>query len=110
MLRVGLTGNIATGKSTVGTMFVALGCYLVDSDAITHQLFEPGEAVNAAVVEAFGPHVLAPSGAIDREVLGSIVFNDPDARAKLNSVVHPAIIQRQRDWLKALEAEDPHAI
>jgi dephospho-CoA kinase len=110
MLRVGLTGNIATGKTTVGEMFVQFGCYLVDSDHITHELFEPGQAVNAAVVQAFGPQVLGPTGAINREFLGGIVFKDADARAKLNSLVHPAIIQRQRDWLKALEADDPNAI
>jgi dephospho-CoA kinase len=110
MLRVGLTGNIATGKTTVGEMFVQLGCHLIDSDHITHELFEAGQAVNAAVVQAFGPQVLAPTGAINREVLGGIVFKDPDARAKLNSLVHPAIIQQQRHWLKALEAADPNAI
>jgi len=110
MLRVGLTGGIATGKSTVGAMFVELGCHLIESDQITHQLFEPGQAVHGAVVKQFGNRVLAFDGTIDRRILGDIVFKDPQARAKLNSLVHPAIIQRQQEWLNDMEAQDPHGI
>jgi dephospho-CoA kinase len=110
MLRVGLTGGIATGKSTVGAMFVELGCHLIESDHITHQLFEPGQAVHAAVVKQFGNRILAPDGTIDRRILGDIVFKDPQARAKLNGLVHPAIIQRQQEWLQEMEAQDPHGI
>jgi len=110
MLRVGLTGGIATGKSTVGAMFVELGCHLIESDQITHQLFEPGQAVYAAVVKQFGNRILALDGTIDRRILGDIVFKDPQARARLNSLVHPAIIQRQQEWLQDMEAQDPHGI
>jgi dephospho-CoA kinase len=110
MLRVGLTGGIATGKSSVGAMFVELGCHLIESDQITHQLFEPGQAVHAAVVKQFGNRILAPDGTIDRRILGDIVFKDPQARAKLNGLVHPAIIQRQQEWLQEMEAQDPHGI
>jgi len=110
MLRVGLTGGIATGKSTVGAMFVELGCHLIESDQITHQLFEPGQAVHAAVVQQFGKRILAGDGTIDRRILGDIVFKDPRARAKLNSLVHPAIIQRQQEWLKEMDAQDPEGI
>jgi dephospho-CoA kinase len=110
MLRVGLTGGIATGKSTVGAMFVELGCRLIDSDRITHQLLEPGQAVHAAVVKEFGERILAPDGTIDRRILGGIVFRDAEARGKLNSIVHPAVSQRQKEWLKQVEAEDPQAI
>ncbi|MBI2149813.1 MAG: dephospho-CoA kinase [Acidobacteria bacterium] len=110
MLRVGLTGGIATGKTTVGQMFVELGCHLIDSDRITHQLFEPGQAVHMGVVRAFGERVLAEDGSIDRKVLSEIVFNDPDARTKLNGIVHPAVTQRQSDWLKEIEAKDPGGI
>jgi dephospho-CoA kinase len=110
MLRVGLTGGIATGKSTVGAMFVELGCHLIESDQITHQLFEPGQAVHAAVVQQFGKRILARDGLIDRRILGDIVFRDPQARAKLNSLVHPAIIQRQQEWLKEMESQDPGGI
>jgi dephospho-CoA kinase len=110
MLRVGLTGGIATGKSTVGAMFVDLGCRLIDSDRITHQLLEPGQAVHAAVVKEFGERILAPDETIDRRILGGIVFRDAEARGKLNSIVHPAVIQRQKEWLEQVEAEDPQAI
>ena len=110
MLRVGLTGGIATGKSTVGAMFVELGCHLIESDQITHQLFEPGQAVHATVVQQFGKRILAADGTIDRRILGDIVFKDPQARAKLNSLVHPAIIQRQQEWLKEMEAQDRRGI
>jgi len=110
MLRVGLTGGIATGKTTVGEMFVELGCHLIDSDQIAHRLFEPGQAVNAAVVKEFGDGIVAADGSIDRRILGDIVFKDAQARARLNSLVHPAIIERQQEWLKQVEAQDPKGI
>jgi dephospho-CoA kinase len=110
MLRVGLTGGIATGKSTIGAMFVDLGCHVIDSDQITHQLFEPGQAVHSAVVKEFGTRILASDGTINRRSLGDIVFKAPEARARLNAIVHPAVIQRQQDWLKEVETRDPHAI
>jgi dephospho-CoA kinase len=110
MLRVGLTGGIGTGKTTVGMMFVELGCHLIDADRVTHQLFRPGEQVYNAVVLAFGERILAPDRAIDRKVLGEIVFNDPKGRERLNGLVHPAVIQYQRDWLKEMEAEDPGGV
>ena len=110
MLRVGLTGGIATGKSTVGQMFVELGSHLIDSDRITHQLFEPGQVVHNAVVKEFGAQILAHDGTIDRRILGDIVFKDPAARKKLNSLVHPAIIERQQEWLNEVEEKDPTGI
>jgi dephospho-CoA kinase len=110
MLRVGLTGGIAAGKSTVGRMFAELGCHLIDSDTIVHQLYEPGQAAHTAVVDAFGKPVLSPDGTIDRKVLGEIVFNDPEALAKLNSLLHPAVIRRQQEWLDEMEAGDPSGI
>jgi dephospho-CoA kinase len=110
MRRVGLTGNIASGKSTVGRMFVELGAHLIDSDIIVHQLFQPGQAVNQAVVEAFGSRVRASDGSINRTVLGEIVFNDSEARLRLNSLVHPAVLDFQKKWLDELEARDPNAV
>ena len=110
MLKVGLTGGIASGKSTVGRMFGELGCRVIDSDLITRQLFEAGNPVNAAVAEAFGRKVVASDGSIDRRVLGEIVFKNPELRQKLNSLVHPAINQRQADFLAQVAAENPHAI
>jgi dephospho-CoA kinase len=110
MLKVGLTGGIASGKSTVGRMFGELGCKVIDSDRITRQLFESRNTVNKAVAEAFGSHVVASDGSIDRRVLGELVFNNPDLRQKLNGLVHPAIKQRQAEFLAQVESENPHAI
>ena len=110
MLRVGLTGGISTGKSAAGLMFVELGCHLIDSDRISHQLLEPGQAVHEAVVKEFGERILAADGTIDRRILGDIVFKDPQARAKLNRLVHPAVIQRQQEWLREMEAADPGGV
>jgi dephospho-CoA kinase len=110
MLRVGLTGGIASGKSTVGRMFIELGCQLLDSDQLTHQLQEPGQAVHDAVVREFGTQILAQDGRINRRVLAEIVFKDPEARQKLNSLVHPAVIQRQKEWLEEMNAKDPAAV
>jgi len=110
MLRVGLTGGIATGKTTVGLMFVQLGCHLIDADRITHELFQPGRPVYEAVVQSFGKRILGPDATINRKILGEIVFSDPDARTKLNELVHPAVIQSQRDWLNEMESKDPNGI
>jgi dephospho-CoA kinase len=111
MLRVGLTGGIATGKSTVGAMFIDLGCRLLDSDEVAHKLLQPGQAVHAAVVREFGTRILAPDGTIDRRVLGNIVFKEDDhARAKLNELMHPAIIHRQQEWFRETEAQQPDGI
>jgi dephospho-CoA kinase len=110
MLKVGLTGGIATGKTTVGRMFVDLGCHLIDSDEITHELFEPGQEVHSAVIQAFGPSIVATNGSIDRKLLGEIVFKDAAARMKLNSLVHPAIIRRQQEFLSEVAQKDPQGI
>jgi dephospho-CoA kinase len=110
MLTVGLTGGIASGKTTVGRMFVELGARLIDADVIVHELFRPGEAVNQAVVDAFGDRVRTADGSIDRTVLGEVVFNNPQARERLNSIVHPAVIQRQKDWLDELASREPDTV
>src|SRR5437016_14242715 len=105
MLRVGLTGGIATGKSTVGIMFIELGCHLIDADRITHELFQPGQPVYESVVQAFGDRILASDGRIDRKILGEIVFSDPQTRSKLHTLVPPAGIPRQREWVNEMEAK-----
>ena len=110
MLRVGLTGGIAAGKSTVSRMFEELGCKVIDSDIITRQLFQAGTPVNTTVAEAFGPDVVAADGSIDRKVLGEKVFGNPALRQKLNGLVHPHIKQRQNAFLAQVAAGDPHAI
>ena len=110
MLRVGLTGGIASGKSTVGRMFGELGCKVIDSDRITRELFAPGNPVNRKVGETFGARVVASDGSINRAVLAELVFQNPDQRQTLNSIVHPAIKQRQNEFLTQAAADDARAI
>jgi dephospho-CoA kinase len=110
MIKVGLTGGIAVGKSVVGSMFVELGCRLIDSDEITHEVLEPGQEVHQEVVREFGTAILAADGAIDRSVLGSIVFNDPERREVLNRLVHPAVLSRQDEFFEEVAGEDPDAV
>jgi len=110
VLKVGLTGGIGTGKSRVGRMFSELGCRVIESDLLTRRLFAIGDLVNREVAEAFGPRVVASDGSINREVLGELIFKNGELRQKLNNLVHPAIKQRQLDFLNAVGAEDPHGI
>jgi dephospho-CoA kinase len=88
---IGLTGGIGSGKSTVSAMLADLGARVVDADKIGHWVYRAGSEGFRAVVDAFGPGVVAADGTIDRACLGGIVFDDPDARARLNAIVHPLI-------------------
>lgn len=89
---LGLTGNIATGKSTIGQMLLDLGAArYIDADAVVHDLYNPGQPVHAAVAHAFGPAMLTPTGEIDRKALGALVFGDPQALRRLEALVHPAV-------------------
>lgn len=110
MLSVGLTGGIGSGKSSVVRMFAELGARVIDSDEITHELLEPGQAVHDTVVSEFGPGIVAPDGSIDRKALGAIVFNDPELRRALNALVHPTVVRRQDEFLRNARAEDPNAV
>jgi dephospho-CoA kinase len=93
-LLVGLTGGIATGKSTVSAIFRALGCIVIDADVLAREVVEPGEPAYCAIVEEFGRDVLQPDGALDRKKLGAIVFADPARRKRLEAITHPAIRER----------------
>lgn len=88
---IGLTGNIATGKSTVARMLAELGATVIDADWVAHEVMRAGTPVHQAVVAAFGPGVLRPDGEIDRARLGGIVFSDPQVLAQLEAIVHPAV-------------------
>lgn len=92
--RYALTGGIGSGKSTVASLFVEWGAFLVDADAISRSLMEPGEAVLARTVAEFGEHLLDEDGRLNRPALARIVFNDEQARLRLNAIVHPAIRER----------------
>src|SRR5438093_1089069 len=97
---IGLTGNIACGKSTVLALLRQLGAQVIDADRVTHELQQPGEAVYDAIVAAFGVGILTePGGPIDRRALGAIVFNDPAALRRLEQIVHPAVHARITAWL-----------
>ncbi|MDF9715592.1 dephospho-CoA kinase [Nocardioides sp. ChNu-153] len=90
-MRIGLTGGVASGKSTVAAVLRELGAVVVDSDLLARQVVEPGTPGLAAVVEEFGPSVLADDGTLDRAALGAIVFADPDRRVALEGILHPLI-------------------
>jgi dephospho-CoA kinase len=88
---VGLTGGIGTGKSSVARLLAAAGAVVIDADRIVHELQAPGTPLLAEIAAAFGPEILRPDGALDRERLAKLVFADPAARKRLNDLVHPAV-------------------
>jgi dephospho-CoA kinase len=110
MLRVGLTGSIAVGKSFVSGVLAELGCHVLDADEVARRVVEPGAEGLRAVVREFGESVLRPDGTLDRARLGSIVFNDDEKRRLLNSILHPLIIAEQDAWLRRKGAEDPRGV
>jgi dephospho-CoA kinase len=91
MVVVGLTGGIGSGKSTVAALLAGKGAVVVDADAVTRELQQPGTPVFAAMVDRFGPGIVAPDGTLDRAAVADIVFTDADALADLNAIVHPAV-------------------
>lgn len=110
MLRVGLTGGIATGKTTVVSMLRELGCRVLEADKIAHQMIEPGGAAYDEVVREFGRDILTSEGFVDRPKLGAIVFANPEKLARLNAIVHPPVLAEQSRQLAAIEKSDPYAI
>ncbi|HEY0081798.1 MAG TPA: dephospho-CoA kinase [Pyrinomonadaceae bacterium] len=110
MLRAGLTGSIAVGKSFVSSVFAGLGCHVLDADQTSREVVAPGSAGLRAVAEAFGREVLRPDGALDRAKLGAIVFSDETKRVKLNAILHPLIIEAQDDWLRHCETLAPRGV
>lgn len=110
MLKVGLTGGIASGKSYVVSVLRELGCEVVDADLVAHQVMEPGRPAYDDVVAHFGPEILGPDGGIDRARLGAIVFADPKEREKLNSIVHPRVYEAQMNWMIEVYQRNPRAI
>lgn len=110
MLKVGLTGSIAVGKSFVLGVLTELGCRVLDADATAREVVEPGSAGLTAVVEAFGSGVLTPAGSLDRAKLGALVFTDEQKRLRLNSILHPFIMSAQDRQLREWESEDPAGI
>jgi len=117
MLKVGLTGGIAAGKSVVGEMFVSLGAHLVQADKIAHSLMEQGQAVYDEVVKHFGKEILNQDRSINRSKLAEAAFGPgvasgtPPTRVdELNRIVHPVVIQRQDEWMDTVGEHDPKAV
>ena len=102
-MRVGLTGGIASGKSTVSEILAELGAVIIDGDKLAREVVEPGTPGLAQVVEAFGEEILLPDGGMDRAKVGQIVFNDEAKRKLLEGIVHPLVFERYA----ALEASAP---
>jgi dephospho-CoA kinase len=109
MLKVGLTGGIASGKSVVGEMFAALGTHVIQADVIAHQLMQPGQAVYQDVVRHFGSEILNPDGSVNRARLAEAAFGNSRIE-ELNRVVHPAVLRRQAEWMAEAGGRDPQGI
>ncbi len=110
MLRVGLTGGIGCGKSTVAAMMKELGCHIIDADKMAHALIAPGEPAYAEVVREFGPHVVAADESVDRARLAAIVFADAEKLASLNAIVHPRVLREIDREFERLAKGDPHVV
>jgi dephospho-CoA kinase len=108
-LRVGLTGGLACGKSTVAKMFAALGAHVIQADPIAHELMKPGQPVYNEVVRRFGREIVQSDRAIDRSKLGQLAFAGGRVQ-ELNNIVHPAVIQRQEEWMARTAQEHPNDI
>ena len=106
MLKVGLTGSIAVGKSFVVDVMRELGCHVLDADKTAREVVEPGTVGLRRIVENFGEDVLSSSGELNRTRLGGIVFRDETKRQLLNSIVHPLVIERQNEWIGSWEKAD----
>lgn len=119
MLKVGLTGGIASGKSVVGEMFVGLGAHLVQADRIAHELMRPGQPVYNEVVRHFGGSILNPDLSVNRAKLAEAAFGTMTGRTpsplasriqELNRIVHPAVIRSQEEWMEEIGRQDPCAV
>ena len=110
MLKVGLTGGLASGKSLIGAKLQELGCHLIHADELGHAAIASDGEAYAAVVEEFGRGILKEDGTIDRRRLAALAFETPYRLAKLNALVHPAVFRRQEQLLERIAAEDPDGI
>jgi dephospho-CoA kinase len=110
MLRVGLTGGIGCGKSTVAGMMRDLGCRVIDADAISRDLAEPGQAAYQEILAAFGPEIILDDGRLDRAKIAHLVFADASKLSKLNKILHPRVIAEEERQLVELARTEPHAV
>ena len=110
MLRVGLTGGLASGKSFVGQALARLGCHLVQADELGHEALLPAGAAYEGVIREFGKEILDADGTINRQKLAAEVFGKPERLRVLNGLVHPPVIRREEELLHQIEARDPEGI
>ena len=110
MLKAGLTGGLACGKTSVSEALASWGCYVIQADEIGHQVLAPGGEAFEPVVREFGNEVLAEDGTIDRRKLAAVVFHDPERLARLNAIVHPPVVRREEQLAAEFFARDPHGI
>jgi dephospho-CoA kinase len=110
MLKVGLTGGYATGKTFVASELERLGCHLIFADQLGHAALQPGGAAYAPAIALFGRAILLPDDTIDRKKLASIVFGAPELLEKLNAIVHPAVFEMEQKMLEDFAAGDPLGI
>ena len=110
MLIAGLTGGLACGKSFVAAALEELGCYVVEADELGHQAMQPGSPAYQAIVGEFGPGIGDEDGSINRSRLAAIVFSDPEALARLNAIVHPAVQELAQRRFREIGETDPRAI
>lgn len=103
ILRTGLTGGIASGKSTIARLFATLGCVTIDADQIVARLYQPGEAGHEALVRTYGSGILLEDGTVDRRKLAEIAFASEEAANALNALIHPLVAAEQVDWMAAEE-------
>ncbi|MCM3635365.1 MULTISPECIES: dephospho-CoA kinase [Paenibacillus] len=107
---IGLTGGIASGKSTVSAMLVEHNALLVDADQVAREVVEPGEPALLQIAKSFGKEVLYPDGSLNRKQLGSIVFSDSDKLKQLEQITHPAIRERMLQTIEVYKQQQPHAL
>lgn len=110
ILKVGLTGGIASGKSTVAQIFKELGCFVVDADTIVSDLYKPGAPGHVALVQKYGDTIKTADGSIDRPKLAKLALSDPQGARELNALIHPLVIERQREILERVEAQNADRI
>ena len=111
MIKIGLTGGIATGKSSVGRMFAELGVHTIDADEIAHDLMRPGEKIYDEIVRRFGAEILSADKTVDRGRLAELAFDSKRPRIyELNSLIHPGVIERYQKWMEEIGRREPEAI
>ncbi|GAW92400.1 dephospho-CoA kinase [Calderihabitans maritimus] len=110
MFKIGLTGGIGSGKSTVAGILRELGAYVVDADQVAREVVQPGRPAWQEIVEHFGEEILQKDGQIDRKALGRLVFENPEARKKLNQITHPRVVERLLEIEREYRRKDPRGI